>query len=99
MTALLELGAGVGWPDAEAAGAARSHAQGQHGRLAYLGEWLAGTQGRFPPRPPRRARCIVLGDLSIELSVRTTELASMLEIGVRGEQVPSSPDDAFALGT
>ncbi|HKC27746.1 MAG TPA: nicotinate-nucleotide--dimethylbenzimidazole phosphoribosyltransferase, partial [Jatrophihabitans sp.] len=47
----------------------------------------------------RRARCIVLGDLSIELSVRTTELASMLEIGVRGEQVPSSPDDAFALGT
>jgi nicotinate-nucleotide--dimethylbenzimidazole phosphoribosyltransferase len=95
VTALLELGAGVGWPDAEAAGAARGRARRQHGRLADLGEWLAGTQGRFPPQPPQRARCIVLADVSVRLA----DLASMLNVGVRSEPLPSSPADAFALGT
>jgi nicotinate-nucleotide--dimethylbenzimidazole phosphoribosyltransferase len=49
VTALLELGAEVGWVDAEAAGAAREH---------------AATQGSYPPHALRRIRCVVVGDVA-----------------------------------
>ena len=49
------LGADVGWPDNAAIAAARdrfAHAVPSAGRLASIVEWLAGTQGAFPPTAP-----------------------------------------------
>jgi nicotinate-nucleotide--dimethylbenzimidazole phosphoribosyltransferase len=92
---LLELGVDVDWTDADAAAAARAQARAGSGRLADLVEWLAATEGRFPPRLPRRARCIVVG--SVEDSV--AELADSLQIGVRGIDVPADPTAAFTAGT
>ncbi|MDT4911032.1 MAG: nicotinate-nucleotide--dimethylbenzimidazole phosphoribosyltransferase [Pseudonocardiales bacterium] len=96
MTApLLELGVDVDWTDADAAAAARARARAGSGRLADLVEWLAATEGRFPPSLPSRARCIVVG--SVEDSV--AELADSLQIGVRGIDVPADPTAAFTAGT
>lgn len=92
MTALLELGAGVGRPDAEAAGAARANAGLRAGRFDELVEWLAGTQGRYPPIGPKRARCVVLGSTADGLP----DLAATLDVGI----VPLVPPeaDAFSAG-
>jgi NaMN:DMB phosphoribosyltransferase len=95
VTALLELGAGVGWPDAEAAGAARTRVDTGTGRLAELVEWLASTQGRFPPTTPARVRCILLGPVAATVA----DLAASLDVGVRAVELPTSATDAFAAGS
>lgn len=62
---LAALAAAVGLPDAEAAAAAHQRQRrltkpaGALGRLEELSSWLAGAQGRCPPRPPARARVVV----------------------------------------
>ncbi|MDQ2748513.1 MAG: nicotinate-nucleotide--dimethylbenzimidazole phosphoribosyltransferase [Pseudonocardiales bacterium] len=61
---LTALGADVEWPDSDAATAmqqalaASSH---ELGRLGELAEWVAGVQGRCPPRDFARIRTIVFG--------------------------------------
>jgi NaMN:DMB phosphoribosyltransferase len=95
MVALLEVGAGVGWPDAEAAGAARMRADVGAGRLAELVEWLAATQGRYPPTAPKRVRCIVLNPVTEPVA----ELAAAMDVGMRSVALPSDPTDAFTAGT
>lgn len=79
MTALLDLGADVDWPDAVAAGNARQHARPELGRLAELTEWLAAAQGRFPPRPPHRVRLVVIGTVADAVA----DIADESGIGVR----------------
>jgi nicotinate-nucleotide--dimethylbenzimidazole phosphoribosyltransferase len=79
VTALLELGAGIGWTDAEAANAAREHVDGRSGRLGELFEWLCATQGHFPARPLRRPRCLLLAPASDAVLARAADLG----VGVR----------------
>jgi NaMN:DMB phosphoribosyltransferase len=94
VTALLDVGANVGWPDLDAAAAARAARTGA-GRVAELVEWLAGIQGRFPPEPPRRPRCVVLGSASDGV----TELAARYGVGLRTLDLASDAADAFAQGS
>ena len=95
MTALLELGAEVGWVDADAAGAAREHAGAHLGRLGELIEWVCATQGQFPPRGLRRIRCVLLGAVAPHVA----ELASTLAIGIHAIALPADPAAAFTTGT
>jgi nicotinate-nucleotide--dimethylbenzimidazole phosphoribosyltransferase len=63
-SALLSLAADVGWPDNEAAAAARAAlaaAPDDPGRLGELAEWLAGVQGHHPPHDFARVRAVVFG--------------------------------------
>lgn len=94
MTALLEIGAGVGWPDGEAAGAARSGADARTGRLGELIEWFAGTRGSYPPAAPQRTRCVVLGPVA----AGAADIAASLDVGVRGVDLPAGSTAGFALG-
>lgn len=65
---LAGLGADVPWPDPDAERAAREHTlpldpgrpRTPYGRLATTAGWLAGVQGRFPPRPPADPRLVVV---------------------------------------
>jgi NaMN:DMB phosphoribosyltransferase len=93
VTALLEVGAGVGRSDAEAATAARASAGPRPGRLAELAEWLASTQGHYPPTEPKRVRCVVVGDIADGVP----ELAASLDVGLVPLDAPTT--DAFATGT
>jgi nicotinate-nucleotide--dimethylbenzimidazole phosphoribosyltransferase len=95
VTALLELGAEVGWVDAEAADAARAHADPRAGRLGELTEWVAATQGRFPPRGLGRIRCVIVG----EAAPSVTDLAAGLGIGVHTLTPPADTAAAFTAGT
>lgn len=80
MIALSDLGADVDWTDAGAAAAARRAVAGRGmGRLGELAEWLAATQGRWPPDVPQRVRCLAVR----ELDPRVAELAANLDVGVR----------------
>ena len=79
MTALLDLGADVEWTDAGAAATARDRARRELGRLADLIEWLAATQGRFPPRPLQRVRLVVVGRVDDTVA----GLAADAGVGVR----------------
>jgi nicotinate-nucleotide--dimethylbenzimidazole phosphoribosyltransferase len=94
VTALLELGAGIGWVHAEAADAARNAVAPTAGRLGELITWLSGVQGEFPPRAPRRARCIVLGVPGPAL----VALAERHDIGVRAVSLPGDPRAALSAG-
>jgi nicotinate-nucleotide--dimethylbenzimidazole phosphoribosyltransferase len=94
MTALLELGAGIGWVDAEAADAARAAVDSRSGRLGELVTWLSGVQGQFPPRALHRVRCIVLGTPAPTLH----DLGAQHEVGIRELTVPDDPRDALSLG-
>lgn len=94
MTALLEVGAGIGWPDATAAGAAREQADGSSGRLAELVEWLAAVQGRFPPMAPAKARLVGLS----RVPDRVHELAGTFDVGVRALDLPADVTEAFTAG-
>jgi nicotinate-nucleotide--dimethylbenzimidazole phosphoribosyltransferase len=93
VTALLEVGAEVGWPDADASAAARRMAT-RPGRYAELIEWSAATQGRFPPQPPARARCVLLEPTPPQ----TAELAAGYGVGVRNIDLSPDPGKAFAQG-
>jgi Phosphoribosyltransferase len=90
VTALLDLGADVEWTDTEAAETARHHARPGAGRTGDLVEWLAATQGRFPPTAFKRVRCVVIGAVSDPVA----ELAASLGVGVR----PLDPTGGFAAG-
>jgi nicotinate-nucleotide--dimethylbenzimidazole phosphoribosyltransferase len=94
VTALLELGAEVGWVDAEAAGAAREHVDPRAGRLGELVEWVAATQGQFPTRALRRIRCVIVGTVSAPV----LDLASGLGIGTRALTPPTDTAAAFRAG-
>jgi nicotinate-nucleotide--dimethylbenzimidazole phosphoribosyltransferase len=94
MTALIELGAAVGWPDGEAATAARAAIDARTGRLAELVEWYAAARGGFPPGMPHRVRCLTLGPASGPVA----ELAAALDVGVREVESPADPADAFGAG-
>jgi nicotinate-nucleotide--dimethylbenzimidazole phosphoribosyltransferase len=94
VTALLEIGAGVGWPDGEAAGAARSGADARTGRLGELVEWFAGARGSYPPALPQRVRCVVLGPVAAAV----TGLAASLDVGLVSLQLPAGSAAAFTLG-
>jgi nicotinate-nucleotide--dimethylbenzimidazole phosphoribosyltransferase len=91
---LLELGAEVSWTDADAASAARTAAVPADGRLAELGEWLAGTQGRCPPHPPRRVRMVVLG----QVAGRIRDLADAFDVGLVEPAVPDDVASAIESG-
>jgi nicotinate-nucleotide--dimethylbenzimidazole phosphoribosyltransferase len=93
VTALLEVGAGVGWPDIDAAAEAR-RAPTRPGRFAELVEWLAGVQGRFPPEPPRRVRGVLLGSRGDAAA----ELAERHDVGLRTADLDADATKAFAQG-
>jgi nicotinate-nucleotide--dimethylbenzimidazole phosphoribosyltransferase len=92
-TDLGALGADVEWTDAEAAAAARVAASAGVGRLAEFAEWLAGAQGRFPPTPPARARCVVVGETSAAVAV----IADSLGVGIRPFDDADASDALGAL--
>jgi nicotinate-nucleotide--dimethylbenzimidazole phosphoribosyltransferase len=94
VTALLELGIDVEWTDGEAAATAREHAATGSGRLAELVEWLAGTQGVYPPSAPKRIRCLVLGKVDDTVA----DLAASLDVGLHAIDVPLAAPAAFAAG-
>jgi nicotinate-nucleotide--dimethylbenzimidazole phosphoribosyltransferase len=77
-TDLVALGAEVEWTDMAAGAEARSAGLTGAGRLVDLVEWLAATQGRFPPRALTRPRCVTAGTPSA--AVRT--IAADLGIGL-----------------
>lgn len=89
MTALLELGAGIGPGDAAAATAARAQPAGP-GRLGDLAGWLAATQGRFPPRQPNAVRCLVIG----AVDDRVAELAVDSGVGIRAHDFGDGGDES-----
>jgi len=93
VTALLEVGAGVGWPDIDAAAVAR-RTPTRPGRFAELVEWLAGVQGRFPPERPDRVRAFVLGPLGRPVA----ELAERYDVGLRSGDLDADATKAFAQG-
>ena len=93
MTALLEVGAGVGWPDIDSAAEAR-RTPTRPGRFAELVEWLAGVQGRFPPERPHRVRAFVLGPIGRPVA----ELAERYDVGLRGGDLDADATKAFAQG-
>ena len=94
MTALLELGAGIGWVDAEAAQAARTAAVSGTGRLGELVTWLAGVQGQYPLRGLQRVRCIALGTPAPALH----ELGAQHDVGIRELALPDDSRDALPIG-
>jgi nicotinate-nucleotide--dimethylbenzimidazole phosphoribosyltransferase len=93
VTALLEVGTGVGWPDIDAAAAAR-RVPTRPGRFAELVEWVAGVQGRFPPDRPHRVRLIRLGATDETVA----ELARRHDVGVRSCELEADATKAFAQG-
>ena len=93
MTALLEVGTGVGWPDLDAAAEARQ-VPTRPGRFAELVEWLAGVQGRFPPEQPQRVRGLLLGPISDAVA----ELAARRDVGLRSSDLDTDATKAFAQG-
>jgi NaMN:DMB phosphoribosyltransferase len=93
VTALLEAGAGVGWPDYDAAAEAR-RSMTRPGRFADIVEWLSGAQGRFPPERPRRVRGVLLNPVTGPVA----ELAAAREIGLRHLEPEADIAKAFAQG-
>lgn len=93
MTALLEVGAGVGWPNVDAAAEAR-RLPTRPGRFAELVEWLAAVQGRFPPEMPRRGRGVLLGPISTAVA----ELGRRYDVGLRSCDLDADVTKSFAQG-
>jgi nicotinate-nucleotide--dimethylbenzimidazole phosphoribosyltransferase len=61
VTDVSTIAAEVPWPDHEAEQSARDRAASgpRLGQLGALAEWLAGTQGAYPPADPKRVRALV----------------------------------------
>ena len=91
---IAELGAQIAWADTDAAAAARDATDPDRGRLAELAEWLAATQGRWPPHRPARPRLAVLGAVGAPVAA----IADAVGAGVREITVPDTPGDALAAG-
>ncbi len=90
-----ELSSRVEPPDEEAAAATRARLDqlatppGALGRLADLACWLAGAQGRCPPRDPQRARVVVFaGDHGVAAAgvsaYRPEDTARLVELVLQG---------------
>ncbi|HEV7204304.1 MAG TPA: nicotinate-nucleotide--dimethylbenzimidazole phosphoribosyltransferase [Jatrophihabitans sp.] len=92
-TGVLGLGADIDWPDAGAAERARGARPGPAGRLPDLVEWLATTQGRFPPTAPHRPRLVAFG----RLPAAAAALAQASGVGVREIRLDSGTTVARAL--
>ncbi|MDT4927876.1 MAG: nicotinate-nucleotide--dimethylbenzimidazole phosphoribosyltransferase [Pseudonocardiales bacterium] len=90
---LVALAADVEWTDAAAAASARAETRVADGRLAELVEWLASTQGRYPPERPARPRCIVMGPVSDS----TAAIAETFDVGVRSVDVAADASVSAAL--
>jgi hypothetical protein len=93
VTALLEVGTGVGWPDIDAAAEARRMPT-RTGRFAELVEWSASVQGRYPPEQPRRVRGLLLGPITEPIA----ELAERHDVGLRSCDLDTDLTNAFAQG-
>ena len=93
MTALLEVGTGVGWPDSDAAAEARRMPT-RSGRFTELVEWLASVQGQFPPERARRVRGLLLGPITEPVA----ELAEQHGVGLRSCDLETDATKAFAQG-
>jgi nicotinate-nucleotide--dimethylbenzimidazole phosphoribosyltransferase len=100
---LVTLGADVEWPDSDAATAmqqALATSGDELGRLGELAEWIAGVQGRCPPRDLARVRTIVFGaSASVPGSASLATIAELVSSGVR--MVPrrdGSVSEGFAAG-
>lgn len=91
---LAALGAAVEWTDVAAAREARSAAPAASGRLGELTAWWSGVQGHYPPHPPKRVRCAVVGGAGAD----TAAIAADLDVGLVGFEVPDTVDAAFAAG-
>lgn len=91
---LADMVADVRWPDGDAAFAAREQQPVGAGRAAELIEWLAATQGVWPPRPPRRPRLLVIGGVGAAAAA----LAEHTGVGVQEITVPDDERDAFNEG-
>ncbi len=75
-TDLGSVAEGVGWPDHEAEQAAREliGSQPSLGRLAQLGTWICGVQGRCPPADFQRARVVIFaGDHGVSAAGVTAD--------------------------
>lgn len=73
------LAADIQEPDEATAAAVQAQLGRRVGRLAELAGWLAATQGRTPPTAPRRARCVIVGEVAPAIAT----LADSMEVGVR----------------
>src|SRR6059058_6044646 len=62
VTDIAAIAADVPWPDHEAEQTAREQREGRGhlGQLDDLAEWLAGTQGGYPPADPKRVRALIV---------------------------------------
>ncbi|MBE7186827.1 nicotinate-nucleotide--dimethylbenzimidazole phosphoribosyltransferase [Jatrophihabitans endophyticus] len=95
---LTDLGSQVEWTDAQAASDARDAASAAAGLggLDDLREWLAATSFGFPPEPPRRPWCAVVGPVP-----EHTRLVAD-QVGCRVEALdvpePGSAAEAFDRG-
>ncbi|MDP9094313.1 MAG: nicotinate-nucleotide--dimethylbenzimidazole phosphoribosyltransferase [Actinomycetota bacterium] len=79
MTDLVELAAGVQWPDDGVAHDLPESAPGRgYGRLEELARWLGALQGVAPPKDPARARIVAFGG-----SPCPALIAELAEAGVR----------------
>lgn len=91
---LAALGAQVEWADVAAAQEARAAAPAASGRLGELTAWWAGVQGHYPPHPPKRVRCAVVGGPGAD----TAAVAADLDVGLVALEVPDTVDEAFSAG-
>lgn len=91
---LVEIGADVPWTDIDAVAAARDHPLSGAGRLGDLVEWLAATQGTWPPHAPARARLLILGQAGEPVAA----IADSVGASIRNVNVPADIADAFAAG-
>lgn len=90
---LAALGADVEWTDAAATTEARTGATPAGGRLDELTGWLAGVQSHYPPHPPKRVRCVVVGGASAD----TAAVAADLDVGLSTLDVTGTGTDADAV--
>lgn len=98
MPDLTGLGAQVEWTDAQAASDARAATSidAGHGGLDDLREWLAATSFRFPPVPPARPQCIVVGPASGRARLVAEQIGGRFDtIDVLDD---ASAADAFEFG-
>jgi len=91
MTDLLSFAVDVEWPDNDAATAVRTKLAASSedpGRLGELVEWIAGVQGRCPPRDFARVRTIVFGTPpgNAGTSAAVEAIADLAGSGVRAVQ-------------
>ncbi len=91
---LVRLGTDIGWGDVDAAAAAREQPPVGAGRLAELIEWLAATQGAYPPPPATRTPLLTISPAGESVAA----LADAAGVGVRTVEAPTDVDGAVDVG-